>query len=188
MRLFRVPQSGTKATETEALDSEDLAIKWEPGERIRLNGSLATGGQRHTDIMVELTERDVIGLIAKLMLRNPTSTAILRERIDDAVAQLETVQRQRDEARRAAESRTSPSELLIPSADLALITGADPMTLSTATQRVKEYAVRQHLYCPTERRYILPDDKLAKVLGSRRRISIFQSHKSLRSNLYRHRE
>ena len=60
-----------------------------------------------------------------------------------------------------------------PSADLAKITGSDPLPRSEVVSKMWEYIKKHDLQAKDDKRQIEPDDKLGKVIG-KERISMFK--------------
>ena len=60
-----------------------------------------------------------------------------------------------------------------PSADLAKITGSDPLPRSEVVSKMWEYIKKHDLQDPKDRRMINPDDKLGAVIG-KEQISMFK--------------
>ncbi len=54
-----------------------------------------------------------------------------------------------------------------PSADLAAITGSDPLPRSQVVSKVWDHIRKNNLQNPQNKREILADDKLKKVFGAR---------------------
>ena len=63
------------------------------------------------------------------------------------------------------------------SADLAAIVGTGPMPRTEIIKKIWDYIKKNNLQDPTNKRNINPDDKLAKVFGSKNAVDIFQMTK-----------
>jgi upstream activation factor subunit UAF30 len=61
-----------------------------------------------------------------------------------------------------------------PSADLAPIVGSDPIPRSEVTKRVWDYVKKNGLQDQTNKRMINADDKLLKVFGGKKQVSMFE--------------
>jgi len=61
-----------------------------------------------------------------------------------------------------------------PSADLSAIVGSDPIPRSEVTKRVWDYVKKNGLQDQTNRRMINADDKLLKVFGGKKQVSMFE--------------
>ncbi|HJW92097.1 MAG TPA: SWIB/MDM2 domain-containing protein [Thermoanaerobaculia bacterium] len=61
-----------------------------------------------------------------------------------------------------------------PSADLAAIVGNDPIPRSEVTKRVWDYVKKNGLQDQTNKRMINADDKLLKVFGGKKQVSMFE--------------
>ena len=61
-----------------------------------------------------------------------------------------------------------------PSADLAAIVGSDPIPRSEVTKRVWDYVKKNGLQDQTNKRMINADDKLLKVFGGKKQVSMFE--------------
>ncbi|HEX8667180.1 MAG TPA: SWIB/MDM2 domain-containing protein [Allosphingosinicella sp.] len=69
-----------------------------------------------------------------------------------------------------------------PSADLAAITGPDPLPRSEVVSKVWDHIRKNNLQNPENKREILADDKLKKVFGSDKS-SMFEMNKHLSRHL-----
>ena len=69
-----------------------------------------------------------------------------------------------------------------PSADLAAITGPDPLPRSQVVSKMWDYIRTNKLQNPNNKREIIADDKLRKIFGSDR-CSMFEMNKHLSRHL-----
>ena len=69
-----------------------------------------------------------------------------------------------------------------PSADLAAITGSDPLPRSQVVSKVWDHIRKNNLQNPQNKREILADDKLKKIFG-KDRCSMFEMNKHLSKHL-----
>jgi chromatin remodeling complex protein RSC6 len=69
-----------------------------------------------------------------------------------------------------------------PSADLAAITGSDPLPRSQVVSKMWDYIRKNNLQNPQNKREILADDKLKKVFGTDK-CSMFEMNKHLSRHL-----
>jgi chromatin remodeling complex protein RSC6 len=69
-----------------------------------------------------------------------------------------------------------------PSADLAAITGPDPLPRSEVVSKVWDHIRKNNLQNPQNKREILADDKLKKVFGTDK-CSMFEMNKHLSRHL-----
>jgi chromatin remodeling complex protein RSC6 len=69
-----------------------------------------------------------------------------------------------------------------PSADLAAITGSDPLPRSQVVSKVCDHIRKNNLQNPANKREILADDKLKKIFG-KDRCSMFEMNKHLSKHL-----
>jgi len=69
-----------------------------------------------------------------------------------------------------------------PSADLAAITGSDPLPRSQVVSKVWDHIRKNNLQNPENKREILADDKLKKIFG-KDRCSMFEMNKHLSRHL-----
>ena len=69
-----------------------------------------------------------------------------------------------------------------PSADLAAITGSDPLPRSQVVSKVWDHIRKNNLQNPANKREILADDKLQKIFG-KDRCSMFEMNKHLSKHL-----
>ena len=63
------------------------------------------------------------------------------------------------------------------SVDLAAIVGTGPMPRTEIIKKIWDYIKKNNLQDPTNKRNINPDDKLAKVFGSKNAVDMFQMTK-----------
>src|SRR6478672_3346190 len=70
-----------------------------------------------------------------------------------------------------------------PSADLAKITGNDPLPRSQVVSKVWDHIRKNNLQNPQNKREIVADDKLKKVFGGKDRVSMFEMNKHLSNHL-----
>ena len=68
-------------------------------------------------------------------------------------------------------------QLVNVSADLAAIVGTGPMPRTEIIKKIWDYIKKNNLQDPTNKRNINPDDKLAKVFGSKNAVDMFQMTK-----------
>lgn len=69
-----------------------------------------------------------------------------------------------------------------PSADLAAITGSDPLPRSQVVSKMWDYIRKNNLQNPQNKREIVADDKLRKVFG-KDRVTMFEMNKHLSNHL-----
>ena len=69
-----------------------------------------------------------------------------------------------------------------PSADLAAITGSDPLPRSQVVSKVWDHIRKNNLQNPENKREIIADDKLKKIFG-KDRCSMFEMNKHLSRHL-----
>jgi chromatin remodeling complex protein RSC6 len=69
-----------------------------------------------------------------------------------------------------------------PSADLAAITGPDPLPRSQVVSKMWEHIKKNNLQNPANKREILADDKLKKIFGVDK-VSMFEMNKHLSRHL-----
>jgi chromatin remodeling complex protein RSC6 len=79
-------------------------------------------------------------------------------------------------------ARGGLSRPVTPSADLAAITGSDPLPRSQVVSKMWDYIRSNKLQNPENKREILADDKLKKVFGTDR-CSMFEMNKHLSRHL-----
>jgi chromatin remodeling complex protein RSC6 len=79
-------------------------------------------------------------------------------------------------------ARGGLSRPVTPSADLAAITGSDPLPRSQVVSKMWDYIRSNKLQNPDNKREILADDKLRKIFGSDR-CSMFEMNKHLSRHL-----
>lgn len=70
-----------------------------------------------------------------------------------------------------------------PSDDLAAIVGKDPLPRSEVVSKVWDYIKKNDLQNPKDKRQILADDKLGKVFGGKKEVSMFEMNKHLSGHL-----
>ena len=69
-----------------------------------------------------------------------------------------------------------------PSAELAEITGKNPLPRSEVVSKMWEYIKKNNLQNPENKREILADDKLEKVFGTKK-VTMFEMNKHLSRHL-----
>ena len=69
-----------------------------------------------------------------------------------------------------------------PSADLAAITGSDPLPRSQVVSKVWDHIKKNNLQNPQNKREIVADDKLRKIFGVDK-VSMFEMNKHLSNHL-----
>jgi chromatin remodeling complex protein RSC6 len=79
-------------------------------------------------------------------------------------------------------ARGGLSRPVTPSADLAAITGSDPLPRSQVVSKVWDHIRKNNLQNPQNKREILADDKLKKVFGTDK-CSMFEMNKHLSRHL-----
>ncbi len=79
-------------------------------------------------------------------------------------------------------ARGGLSRPVTPSADLAAITGSDPLPRSQVVSKMWDYIRTNKLQNPENKREIIADDKLRKIFGSDR-CSMFEMNKHLSRHL-----
>ena len=79
-------------------------------------------------------------------------------------------------------ARGGLSRPVTPSADLAAITGSDPLPRSQVVSKMWDYIRKNNLQNPQNQREILADDKLKKIFGTDR-CPMFEMNKHLSRHL-----
>ena len=79
-------------------------------------------------------------------------------------------------------ARGGLSRPVTPSADLAAITGSDPLPRSQVVSKMWDYIRSNKLQNPENKREIMADDKLKKIFGTDR-CSMFEMNKHLSRHL-----
>ena len=79
-------------------------------------------------------------------------------------------------------ARGGLSRPVTPSADLAAITGSDPLPRSQVVSKMWDYIRKNNLQNPQNKREIVADDKLKKIFGTDR-CSMFEMNKHLSRHL-----
>ena len=79
-------------------------------------------------------------------------------------------------------ARGGLSRPVTPSADLAAITGSDPLPRSPVVSKMWDYIRTNKLQDPNNKREIVADDKLRKIFGADR-CSMFEMNKHLSRHL-----
>ena len=69
-----------------------------------------------------------------------------------------------------------------PSADLAAITGSEPLPRSQVVSKMWDHIKKNNLQDPKNKREIVADDKLRKIFG-KDRVSMFEMNKHLSRHL-----
>ena len=63
---------------------------------------------------------------------------------------------------------------MTPSADLAAVIGANPVARTEAVKLMWDYIKANNLQNPANKRNILADEKLAKVFGGKKEVTMFE--------------
>ena len=79
-------------------------------------------------------------------------------------------------------ARGGLSRPVTPSADLAAITGKDPLPRSQVVSKMWDHIKKNNLQDPKNKREIVADDKLRKIFG-KDRVSMFEMNKHLSRHL-----
>ena len=79
-------------------------------------------------------------------------------------------------------ARGGLSRPVTPSADLAAITGSDPLPRSQVVSKVWDHIRKNNLQNPSNKREIVADDKLRPIFG-KDRVSMFEMNKHLSRHL-----
>ncbi|MBF5059716.1 SWIB/MDM2 domain-containing protein [Candidatus Neptunochlamydia vexilliferae] len=66
---------------------------------------------------------------------------------------------------------------------LSAIVGKGPMPRTQVTKKLWDYIKKNKMQNPKNKRNIIPDEKLAKVLGSKKEISMFEMTKKVSNHL-----
>ena len=85
-----------------------------------------------------------------------------------------------------AKEKAAPSKFMQPlkvSDDLAAVIGKGPMPRTEVTKKIWEYIKKHNLQDPKNMRNIVPDEKLTKVFGSKKTISMFEMTKLISKHL-----
>ena len=69
------------------------------------------------------------------------------------------------------------------SADLEAVTGKGPMPRSQVVKKMWEYIKKHDLQNPKNKRNILSDEKLAKVFGGKKEVTMFEMAKLISPHL-----
>ena len=70
-----------------------------------------------------------------------------------------------------------------PSAELAAITGADPLPRSQIVKKMWDHIRSNNLQNPQNKREIVADDKLRKIFGGKDRVSMFEMNKHISNHV-----
>jgi chromatin remodeling complex protein RSC6 len=86
----------------------------------------------------------------------------------------------------AKKATTGTSKFMQPmqiSSELAEVVGKGPMPRTEVTKKLWAYIKKHNRQDPENKRNIIPDDKLAKVFGSKRAINMFDMTKKVNKHL-----
>ena len=72
---------------------------------------------------------------------------------------------------------------LTPSADLAKVVGADPLSRGETVAKIWDYIKKNNLQNPANKREILADAKLKPIFGGKDKVSMFEMNKHLAAHL-----
>jgi predicted RNase H-like nuclease (RuvC/YqgF family) len=67
VKIFRGPKTTDSWQETDTKSVEEWMRDWQPGNKLRFDGTIDKSGERHTDLGVEVSEQDIISLHAGLV-------------------------------------------------------------------------------------------------------------------------
>ena len=84
---------------------------------------------------------------------------------------------------KAAATRGGLAKQVQPSADLAPVVGNNPMTRAEVTKKVWDYIKKNGLQDQQNKRMINADDKLLKVFGGKKQVSMFEMTKLVNNHL-----
>ena len=86
-------------------------------------------------------------------------------------------------APKTGEKKTNALQVpLKPSAELAAVVGAGPLSRPEVVKKMWEYIKKHKLQNPENKREILADDKLAKVFG-KKKVTMFEMNKHIGGHL-----
>ena len=71
---------------------------------------------------------------------------------------------------------------LTPSAELAAVVGAGPLSRGEVVSKMWDYIKKHKLQNPTNKREIMADDKLSKIFG-KKKVTMFEMNKLLSGHL-----
>lgn len=90
--MFRGPRTTDSWQETDTQSVEEWMVDWKPGKKLRFDGTIEKSGERHTDLGVEFSEKDIISLHAGLVKYHQNYIRALekeRDQLQFSVNQLE---------------------------------------------------------------------------------------------------
>ncbi|MCB1081269.1 MAG: SWIB/MDM2 domain-containing protein [Simkaniaceae bacterium] len=83
----------------------------------------------------------------------------------------------------AKKTNTSFMKPMTISSELKEVIGAGPMPRTQVTKKLWDYIKKNKRQDPENKRNIIPDDKLAKVFGSKKAINMFEMTKKVNQHL-----
>jgi len=83
----------------------------------------------------------------------------------------------------AKKTNTSFMKPMTISSELKEVIGAGPMPRTQVTKKLWDYIKKNKRQDPENKRNIIPDDKLAKVFGSKKAINMFEMAKKVNQHL-----
>ena len=81
---------------------------------------------------------------------------------------------------------TKKTEFMKPmtiSSELSKIVGKGPLPRTQVVKKIWDYIKKHKRQAPDDKRNIIPDEKLAKVFGSKKAINMFEMQKKLNQHL-----
>ena len=84
---------------------------------------------------------------------------------------------------KAGAARGGLATKVTPSSELGAIVGTSPLTRAETTKKVWDYIKKNGLQDQTNKRMINADDKLGKVFGSKKQVSMFEMTKLVNKHL-----
>ena len=113
MKIFRGPRTTDSWEETDTKSVTAWMRDWQPGRKLRFDGTIDKSGERHTDLGVEVSEQDIISLHAGLVKYYKGYIRTLEQERD----QLQATVNELKEALRKISSLVSCKDGRAPSAD-----------------------------------------------------------------------
>jgi upstream activation factor subunit UAF30 len=177
----------TKKDDTDA----DRAIDLEESELLRLQAALA---QRRRDIIVNLRAEirklsEALSDIHGIANTATTGAGAALDRIVSIakqsvpVSMLDATVQKKQGLPVKGNGNSTFTKLMMPSAALATIVGAGPITRVDVTKLIWSYIKDNKLQDVTNRRLIKADARLEKIFGGKRVVSMFEMTKMLSNHL-----
>ena len=194
MNIYRGPRTGSSWQCTDSKKPSECAKEWTLGGKIMFDGTVDKDGQRHTDLGIELEERDIIELFNILIRRYQGKIVELARELRELktelkatrrTAQKESVPKKAGPKKAKVKRKPNPSFMkpLQPSGALAAIVGGKAIPRTQVVKKLWEYIRKHGLQDSENKRMINADNRLKAVFDGKRQVSMFDMTKLVNKHL-----